>query len=78
MAALKVVGVDILPYGDPGFTDVIALRRISFFVLEAAEPSLNHDVICPTAFPVHALTDPVFVHEVNVLLTCELTSLIRI
>ena len=29
-------------------------------------------------FPVHALTDAVFLYEVNVLLTCELTSLIRI
>ena len=37
MAALKVVGMDILPYGDPGFPDVIVLRQISFFILEAAE-----------------------------------------
>src|SRR5699024_7575942 len=71
-------GVDILPYSNPGLPDVIVLRQICFFILEAAEPSFNHDVICPPAFPVHALTDPVFLHEVNVLLTCELASLIRI
>lgn len=77
MTALKVVGVDILPDGTPCLPNVIVLRQISFFILEA-EPSLNHDVICPPAFPVHALTDPIFLYEVNVLLTCELTSLIRI
>ena len=70
MTALKVVGMDILPDGTR--LPNIVLRQISFFILEAAEPSLNHDVICPPAFPVHALTD------VNVLLTCELASLIRI
>lgn len=40
--------------------------------------ALNHDVIRPPAFPVHALADPIFLYEVNVLLTCELTSLVRI
>ena len=78
MTALKVVSMDILPDGTPCLTDVVILRQISFFILEAAEPALNHDVICPPAFPVHALTDAVFLYEVNVLLTCELTSLIRI
>ena len=78
MTALKVVGVDIPPYGSPCLPDVIVLRQICFFILEAAEPSLNHDVICPPAFSVHTLTDSIFLYEVNVLLTCELTSLIRI
>lgn len=78
MTALKVVGMDILPDGIPRFPDVIVLRHISFFILEAAEPSLTYDVTCPPAFLVHALTDPIFLYEVNVLLTCELTSLIKI
>lgn len=78
MAAFKVVGVDILPDGNADLRDVIVLRQISFFVLEAAEPSLNHNVICPPAFPVHILADSIFLYEVNVLLTYELTSLIRI
>src|SRR5699024_12243620 len=54
MTALKVVSMDILPDGTPCLTDVVILRQISFFILEAAEPALNHDVICPPAFPVHA------------------------
>ena len=69
MTALKVVGVDIPPYGSPCLPDVIVLRQICFFILEAAEPSLNHDVICPPAFSVHTLTDSIFLYEVNVLLT---------
>ena len=63
MTALKVVSMDILPDGTPCLTDVVILRQISFFILEAAEPALNHDVICPPAFPVHALADPIFLYE---------------
>ena len=58
--------------------NVIVLRQIGFFIFKTAEPPLNHDVICPPAFPVHALADPIFLYEVNILLTCKLTSLIRI
>ena len=50
MTALKVVSMDILPNGTPCFTDVVILRQISFFILKAAEPALDHDVICPPAF----------------------------
>ena len=78
MAPLKVVAMDIVSDSNPGFPDVIVLRQVSFFILEAAEPALNHDIICPPAFPVHALTYPVSLHKVNVMLTGELASLIRI
>ena len=78
MTALKVVGMDILPDGTPCLPNVIVLRQISFFILEAAEPSLNHDVVSPTAFSIHTLTDTVFFYKFNVLLTCELTTLIRV
>ena len=50
MTPLKVVSVDILSDGSSGFFDVIVLCQISFFIFEAAEPTLNHDVICPAAF----------------------------
>ena len=78
MAPLKVIGVDIMSDSSSGFPDVVVLRQIGFFIFEAAEPSLNHDVVCPAAFPIHALTDTVFLYKVNVLLTCKLASLIRI
>ena len=76
MAALKVIGVDIFPDGNPGSPDVIVLRQISFFILKAMESSLNYDVICLAAFPVHTLTASIFFYKVNILLTCELISLI--
>lgn len=47
---LKIVSVDILSDGDSGFFDVIVLRQIGFFVLEAAKPTLNHDVVAFVGF----------------------------
>ena len=78
MASLKVVGVDITSNSRSGFLDVVIQCQISFFILEAAEPTLNHDVVSPTAFSIHTLTDTIFFYKVNVLLTCELTTLIRV
>lgn len=75
---LKVVGVNILSNGSSGFFDVIILCQIGFFILEATKPALNHDIVRPAAFSIHALVDAVFFYEINVLLTCELTSLVRI
>lgn len=78
MSPLKVVGVDILSDSNSCFLDVIVLCQIGFLILEAAEPTLNHDVVCPTTFSIHALADAVFLYKVNVLLTCKLTALVRI
>lgn len=78
VSPLKVVGVDILSNGGSGFPDVVVLCQISFLILEAAEPALNHDVVRPAAFSIHALTDSIFLYKVNVLLACKLASLIRI
>ena len=46
MAPLKVIGVDIMSDSSSGFPDVVVLRQIGFLILEAAEPTLNHDVVC--------------------------------
>ena len=73
---LKVVGVNILSNGSSGFFDVIVLRQIGFLILEASKPALNHDIVRSAAFSIHALADAVFFYEINVLLTCELTTLI--
>ena len=53
MMPLKVVSVDILSDSGSGFFDVIVLSQIGFFILEAAEPTLNHDIICPAAVPIN-------------------------
>ena len=78
MTPLKVIGVDILANSSSGFSDVVVLCQIGFFIFEATEPTLNHDVVCPSAFSIHALADTVFLYKVNVQLTCKLTTLIRI
>mgnify|MGYP006889821117 CR=1 FL=1 len=78
MTPLKIVSVDILSDGGSGFFDVIVLCLIGFFILEAAEPTLNHDVVCPAAFAIHTLPDSIFLYKINVLLACKLASLIGI
>jgi hypothetical protein len=50
MTPFKVVSVDILSDGSSGIFDVIVLCQVGFFILEAAKPALNHDIICPAAF----------------------------
>ena len=70
--------MDILSDGSSGIFDVIVLCQVGFFILEAAEPALNHDVVCPATFAIHALTNAVFLYKINVLLACKLASLIRI
>ena len=76
MASFKIVSVDIAPNGSSGFLNVVILRQISFFILEAAEPTLNHDIVCPAAFAIHTLPDSIFLYKINVLLACKLASLI--
>ena len=78
MAPLKVVGVYILSDSSSSFSDVVVLCQIGFLILEVAEPALNHVVVCPATFSIHALADTIFLYKVNVLVTCKLTLLIRI
>ena len=78
MAPLKVIGVDILSDSNSCFLDVVVLRQIGFLILEATEPTLNHDVVCPATFSIHALADAVFLYKVNVLLTCKRTALVAV
>ena len=78
MTSFKVVSVDIASDVRSSLLDVVILRQISFLILKAAKPTLNHDVISPATFPVHTLTDTIFSNEINVLLACKLTTLIWI
>ena len=76
MASLKVVGVDILSDSSPCFPDVVVLCQIGFLILEAAEPALNHDVVCPAAPAVHTLTDIEVTKQILVIITGKLAALI--
>lgn len=78
MASLEVVTVDITSNCLPCFFDIIVLCQIGFFIFETAEPSLDHDIMCPVAFPIHALTDSVLFDEIDIFLAGKLTSLIAI
>ena len=77
MTTFKVVSVHIVTDCLPCFSDIVILGQICFLVLEAPEPSLNHDIVSPAAFTIYALTDLVFFEKVYVLIACKLTALIR-
>ena len=78
MTALKVVGMYIAFDSRSRFQDVGILCKIGFIIFEAAKSAFNHDVVCPAAFSIHALTDMVFFEKCYVLGACKLTSLIRV
>ena len=78
MTMFKVVSVHIVTDCLPCFSDIVILGPICFLVLEAPEPSFNHDIISSAAFNIHALTDLVLFEKVHVLIACKLTTLIRI
>ena len=78
MASLKVIIVDISSDGVSCFLEISILREICFLILEAPEPALNHDIICPAAFTIHALANTVITNESNIFITGKLATLIRV
>lgn len=74
MTTFKVVSVHIFTDCLPCFSDIVILGQICFLVLEASEPSFNHDIVSPPAFTIHALTDLVLFEKVHVLIACEFSE----
>ena len=66
MASLKIIIVNISSDGFSRFLEISILREICFLILETAKPAFNHDIICPSAFAIHALTDSVITNKVDV------------
>ena len=78
MASLKVVVVDAVANGGPGFLDVVSFRQVGFLILEGPEPPLDPDIVSPAACAIHALAYMVLLEEFFVLLAGELATLIRV
>ena len=55
MTTFKVVSVHIFTDCLPCFSDIVILGQICFLVLEAPEPSFNHDIVSPASFTIHAI-----------------------
>lgn len=70
------IGVNISFDSCSGFFDIIILCQVSFFILKTSKPSFDHDIISPTTFSIHALTDTIFFYKIDILLAGKLTSLI--
>lgn len=58
--------------------DVGILGKVCFLVFETAKPSLNHNIVGPATFAIHALTNVVLFEKIHVFVACKLTSLIRV
>ena len=74
MTTFKVVSVHIFTDCLPCFSDIVILGQIGFLLLEAPEPSFDHDIVSPPAFTIHALTDLVLFEKVHVLIACEFSE----
>ena len=55
MGPESVVAVDIVLNGASQLPGIVVLVDVDSLRLEAAEPALNHDVVCPAGLAVHAL-----------------------
>ena len=78
MASFKVIGVDIPSNGFSRFLEISILREVCFLILETAKPAFNHDIICPSAFAIHALPNSIISNKFDVFVTGKLASLIRV
>lgn len=73
-----VVSIDEIADLLSGITDIHIIIQVNSIVLKCAEPSLNHDVICPTFLTIHTYFDTMLFEVVGVLIACKLTTLVRI
>lgn len=78
MASLEVVTVDITSNCWPSFFNIIVLCQVGFFIFETAEPSLNHDIICPATFPIYTPKNSVLFDEIYIPLAGKQIALLRI
>ena len=78
MRTYAIVVIHILGDELAQFPRSVILVRVKLLRLEAAEPSLYHDVVGPLAAAVHALPDAIAAKQLFVFLACELAALIRV
>lgn len=78
MQAFKVVGVDILLDCFSSLSYVAVTCQICFLILKAAEPSIYHDVIHPSAFSIHTDFNLLGLYKFSVGLSGKLAALIRV
>lgn len=57
MRSERIVIVDVAADRRPQFLRTAVFVDVNQLRLQAAEPTLNHNVVRPTGFAVHALTD---------------------
>ena len=76
MRSERVVIVDVALDRFAQFTWAAVFVDVNQFRLETAEPALNHDIVRPTGFAIHALTDVKLFEQLFVFLTGELATLI--
>ena len=78
MEADFVVFTDIFLNHPPQLPWTMVLTNVQFLCFQTAEPTLNHNVVRPTGFSVHTLTDPALLQQGLVFLACELGSLVTV
>ena len=76
MRPVVIVVADVIVDEFPQLLRRLVLVGIEALCFHAAEPPLDHHVICPAAFPVHALPDIQAAQKPLIFLARELAPLV--
>ena len=70
MVVVIDVASDRLPQF-PGGAEFIDVNQLRF---QTAEPTLDHNIVCPAGFPIHALADMQSFQKLFIRVACKLVS----
>jgi len=76
MRTHRVVLVDILPNELPQIFRRLVFRDVKAIAFQAAEPALNHNVVCPAGLAIHALPNAEIRKKLLVIIAGKLASLV--
>ena len=78
MRTFCIVAVNIVSNSLTQFTWSLKFIDVNQLTFQAAKPSLNHNVVCPACFSVHALLYLIFFQPALIIFAGKLTALVRI
>ncbi len=73
-----IVQVDVMLHPLPRLTGTAVLVDINLILLQTTPEALNDNVVFGSAFPVHADANLLFLQQINILWTGEMTPLVAV
>ena len=78
MKAFEIVLVDIFADLPACIFDVLVVLQINLIIFECTKPAFNHNIVCPSAFPVHADLNFVRFQGIKIIMPRKLAALVGI